>query len=96
MPDREPPRLTSAFSFTNGMTIAFDQHGQQMPEYGGRTTEAVPKIRAAGFTGKIPYGSYAPPPEGSETIPISRGAVVAANPALADAMDPIAQLEGKS
>lgn len=58
MSDDDKPKITNVYSFTNGMTMVFDQFGQQMPDYQGRTEEVVPKIRAAGFTGEIPYGSF--------------------------------------
>lgn len=56
----DAPRITSVYSFTNGMTMVFDQNGKQMPEFQGLTAEVMPLIRAAGFTGDVPYGSYEP------------------------------------
>lgn len=50
--------ITNVYSFTNGQTMVFDQHGKQMPEFQGPTDEVVPKIRAAGFSGEILYGSW--------------------------------------
>lgn len=38
-------RLTTVFHLENGMIMAFDQFGAQMPEYQGRAEEALPKIR---------------------------------------------------
>lgn len=32
------------------MTMVFDQYGQQMPDYQGRTEEVMPKLRDAGWT----------------------------------------------
>jgi hypothetical protein len=56
----EQPRITNVYSFANGMTMVFDQHGKQMPEFQGPTDEVMPKIRVAGFTGEVPYGEYRP------------------------------------
>ncbi len=50
--------ITNVYSFTNGMTMVFDQYGKQMPDFQGSTREVVPKIRAAGFAGEILYGSW--------------------------------------
>lgn len=50
--------ITSVYHFTNGMVAVFDQHGQQMPEFQGEADDVIPKIRAAGFKGEIPYGSW--------------------------------------
>jgi hypothetical protein len=57
MSEKEAPKITKVYSFANGMCIVFDQYGKQMPDFQGRTNECVPKIRAAGFTGEIPYGT---------------------------------------
>jgi hypothetical protein len=46
-----PPKITNVYSFPNGMTMVFDQFGNQMPDYQGKTEEVMPKIKAAGFTG---------------------------------------------
>ena len=54
------PIITNVYSFANGMTMTFDQYGKQMPDYQGPTEEVVPKIRAAGFKGEIPYGVWQP------------------------------------
>jgi hypothetical protein len=51
---RDEPTITNVYSFTNGMTAVFDQHGQQMPEFQGRTEDVMPKIRAAGYTPDVP------------------------------------------
>lgn len=51
-------RITSVYSFTNGMCMVFDQHGQQMPEFQGYTSEMTPKIRAAGYAGAITRGAW--------------------------------------
>lgn len=45
--------ITNVYVFPNGMVMVFDQHGKQMPDYQGRSDEVIPRIRAAGFTGKI-------------------------------------------
>lgn len=55
---KEASRITSVYSFANGQTVVFDQYGQQMPEFQGKTEVVVPKIRAAGFTKEIPYGEW--------------------------------------
>ncbi|MBJ6986047.1 hypothetical protein [Devosia sp. MC521] len=41
--------IAEVYHFTNGMTLVFDQHGEQMPEFQGRTTEVLPMLRAAGW-----------------------------------------------
>ena len=46
MADRDHRRITSVYAFGNGMCMVFDQHGQQMPEYQGRTEEMRERIRA--------------------------------------------------
>lgn len=56
----EQPRITNVYSFTNGMTMVFDQHGKQMPDFQGPTVEVMPKIRAAGFVDEVPVGDYRP------------------------------------
>lgn len=38
------PVLTKCYTFPNGMVIAFDQHGQQMPDYQGTFAEVAGKI----------------------------------------------------
>lgn len=40
----EPLVLTNAYRFENGMVMAFDQHGEQMPEYQGRYEVVAEKI----------------------------------------------------
>ena len=40
------PILTKAYQFANGMVMAFDQNGQQMPEYQGSLDEVQAKILA--------------------------------------------------
>jgi hypothetical protein len=57
----EPPKIASVYSFSNGQTMVFDQHGQQMPEFQGRTSDVMPKIRAAGFTGEIVKAVFVSP-----------------------------------
>jgi hypothetical protein len=47
-------RITNVYNWANGMTMVFDQYGEQMPEFQGRTDEVMPKIRAAGFTQEVP------------------------------------------
>ena len=37
--------LTNCYHFQNGMVMAFDQYGKQMPEYQGRYEEVIDKIR---------------------------------------------------
>lgn len=49
----EELRITTAYSFPNGMVMVFDQHGQQMPDFQGPLEEMLSKIRAAGFEGEI-------------------------------------------
>lgn len=51
-------KITNVYNWANGMTMVFDQHGQQMPEYQGRTEEVMPRIRAAGFTDHIPISQW--------------------------------------
>jgi hypothetical protein len=40
----EEPRITNVYHWANGMTMVFDQFGQQMPEYQGPTEEVRAKI----------------------------------------------------
>lgn len=40
------PKITSVYTFANGMCMVFDQYGEQMPEFQGRTEEMRPKIQA--------------------------------------------------
>lgn len=49
----DEPRIQSVYTFANGQTMVFDQHGKQMPEYQGRAEDVAPKIRAAGYWGPI-------------------------------------------
>jgi hypothetical protein len=37
--------LTNCYCFQNGMVMAFDQNGEQMPDYQGRLEEVQEKIR---------------------------------------------------
>jgi hypothetical protein len=38
-------KLTRAILWTNGMIMAFDTRGQQVPEYQGPGTEVIPRLR---------------------------------------------------
>ena len=55
-------KITNVYNWANGMTMVFDQYGQQMPEFQGRTEEVIPKIRAAGFGETVPTSQW---PRGS-------------------------------
>ncbi len=46
MTGKKQVQLTHAYKFQNGMVMAFDQNGEQMPEYQGRSEDVEPKIRA--------------------------------------------------
>lgn len=48
--------LTTAYHFTNGNTMAFDQFGQQMPEYQGR--DATLRIKQDYPNIIIEYGQF--------------------------------------
>lgn len=48
--------LTTAYEFTNGNVMAFDQFGQQMPEYQGRDAKQL--IRKDYPNIVIEYGSW--------------------------------------
>lgn len=37
--------IDSVYVFTNGLCLVFDAAGRQLPEYGGRTAEVLPRIR---------------------------------------------------
>jgi hypothetical protein len=37
--------LTHCYSFANGMVMAFDQNGEQMPEYQGTFKDVYEKIK---------------------------------------------------
>lgn len=49
--------ITNVYTFPNGQCMVFDQHGQQMPEYQGRTEDMMEKIHSV-YNGPIMYGSY--------------------------------------
>jgi hypothetical protein len=51
-------KIKNVYSFSNGMTMVFDQYGQQMPEFQGRTEDMMPKIRAAGFKEEVPLTEW--------------------------------------
>jgi hypothetical protein len=53
-------KIKNVYSFSNGMTMVFDQYGQQMPEFQGRTEDVMPKIRAAGFKEQVPLMEWEP------------------------------------
>jgi hypothetical protein len=38
-------KMRSAYLFTNGMVMAFDENGQQMTDYQGKGLVVIPKIR---------------------------------------------------
>ena len=38
-------KIVAAYLFTNGMVAAFDENGEQVPEYQGIGTEMIPKLR---------------------------------------------------
>ena len=59
--NKDKPRICEVYNFTNGMTMVFDQRGQQMPQFQGRTTEVISKIGAAGWTGTPAYGAWQVP-----------------------------------
>lgn len=42
-------RITNVYHWPNGMTMVFDQHGKQMPEFQGKSEEILPKLVAAGW-----------------------------------------------
>lgn len=44
---QEASRLTDVYCFSNGQVMAFDQNGQQMPEFQGERSEVWPRIEAA-------------------------------------------------
>lgn len=48
--------LTTAYHFTNGNTMAFDQFGQQMPEYQGRDALKQIKLDYPNLT--VEHGSW--------------------------------------
>ena len=48
-------QITNVCCFDNGMTAVFDQHGQQMCAFQGRTDDVMPRIRATGWTGQIEH-----------------------------------------
>lgn len=49
---KQESQITKVYAFGNGMCMVFDQYGQQMPEYQGKTEEMRGKIRAA-YAGPI-------------------------------------------
>jgi len=62
------PEILAVYTWSNGMVMAFDRDGEQMPEYQGRMGEVLPRIiREAPSDTKWFIGSWR---EG--TIPISR------------------------
>lgn len=54
-------RITNVYNWANGMTMVFDQFGEQMPEFQGHTEEVMPKIREAAFTDGVPISKWRPP-----------------------------------
>ena len=46
-------KITNVYCFTNGMTMTFDEYGQQMPEFQGWTDDVLPVIKASGYVGPI-------------------------------------------
>lgn len=44
---REAARLTDVYCFDNGQVMAFDQNGQQMPQFQGARSEVWERIEAA-------------------------------------------------
>jgi hypothetical protein len=49
--DLVPKVVTEVFHFVNGMTMVFDQFGNQMPHLQGRTDVVMPALWAMGFDG---------------------------------------------
>ena len=54
-------KITKVYNWANGMTMVFDQFGEQMPEFQGPTEEVMPKIRIAGFTDEVPISVWPQP-----------------------------------
>jgi hypothetical protein len=42
-------KITTVYWFQNDNLMVFDQNGEQMPEYQGRSGEMIPKIASSGF-----------------------------------------------
>jgi len=38
------PEILAVYTWSNGMVMAFDRDGEQMPEYQGRMGEVLPRI----------------------------------------------------
>lgn len=50
--------IASVHCFDNGMTMVFDQHGEQMPAFQGPTSEVMQHIRASGWSGQPEFDSW--------------------------------------
>jgi hypothetical protein len=58
---RATPRvLTRVMCWGNGMVMAFDQFGQQMPEFQGRKADVMEKIYAAATKDTVIEGDVVP------------------------------------
>ena len=55
--------LTNCYHFQNGMVMAFDQNGEQMPDYQGRLSDVQDKIKCDFPTVKIEGAVWRPPRE---------------------------------
>jgi hypothetical protein len=53
-------KLTTCYRFPNGMVMAFDQNGEQMPEYQGRYWDVCDKIRHDYPDMRIQMGAWTP------------------------------------
>ena len=51
-------KITNVYHWANGMTMVFDQFGEQMPEYQGPTAEMRQKLEAAGWRGSAEEQSW--------------------------------------
>ncbi len=60
--DVDGRRISAVYHWENGMTMVFDQFGQQMPEFQGRTEDVAPKLRDAGWSVPVRVQAWPSPP----------------------------------
>jgi hypothetical protein len=58
MTDLSPRRIKRVIVWQNGLTMVFDQYGEQMPEYQGRLDEIEETLAAAFPRERWEYGNW--------------------------------------
>lgn len=87
--------IANVYHWANGMTMVFDQHGKQMPQFQGRTEDVVGLLEAAGWKSEARRDAVARIESMGvvELSPTELRAVAQTFTALADDLDKA--LEGK-